>query len=297
MRTIAAVVTLLSASVASAQEVAKIFTDSGKLYIRSENASSLAVGTELNAYTDAAGTKAAGQVVVMEVTGQLVRVTLEDDSVKGAKYVRLSGAAPAPAAARAQAGAPPPPPPPPALPPPPPPPPPAQGKAEPASSALNAVLVRGGGYILVRNDSKTEYTRCQLTFPDGRFAMLSKNVAPGYAVQVPYDDIKKGPELVEDFITVKCIEGEAELRFNDPGRPNALKGHAEGRGGGVVIYNDSSTDWTGCEVWKPYGTMFKQGVLRANSSDSIRAGLFRPPPGPEIIRLTCAQGSVSKPVP
>ncbi len=287
MRPIAPLLLALTCSVAHAQEVVKLFTDQGKTYLRSDNTAAFVVGSELPAFSDPAGTKAAGKAIIMEVSGQLVRVSFDDDSSKGAaKYVRLPRATGAPTAAGSP---PPPPPPPPALPP---------SSAGPAGPApLNAVLVRGNGYILVRNDSKAELTGCSLTFPDRRFAPLSKNVAPGYAVQVGYDEIKPAPNIVEDFVTVRCAEGEAELPFNDPGRPNALRGHAEGRGGGVVIYNDSATDWTGCDVIKPNGTLFKQGVLRANSSDSIRAGLFRPPTGPEIVKLTCAQGSVSKPVP
>jgi len=294
MRPTAALFLVLTGSVAHAQEVVKLFTDQGKTYLRSENASSLVPGTELAAFSDAAGTKSAGKLIVMEVTGQLARVSFDDDSMKThAKYARLGrgGGQPPPPP---PPGPPPPPPPPPssATPPPPPPPPSAAGP-----QPLNAVLVRGNGYILVRNDSKTELTGCTLTFPDRRYAPLSKNVAPGYAVQVGYGEIKPPPNIEEDYVTVRCAQGEAELRYNDPGRPNVLKGRAEARGGGVAIFNDGPTDWTECDVIKPNGNLFKQGQLKAGAGDSIRAGLFRPPSGPEQILLTCAQGKVLKPVP
>src|SRR5687767_11369907 len=124
MRTTAALLLALAAPAASAQELARLFTDKGSTYLRSPSASTLVLGNELPAFSDASGTKGVGKVIVMEVVGQLVRVSFEDDATKAAaKYVRISGkGAVAP-------GAPPPPPPPPPLPPPPtatpPPPPPA----------------------------------------------------------------------------------------------------------------------------------------------------------------------------
>ena len=63
------------------------------------------------------------------------------------------------------------------------------------------------------------------------------------------------------------------------------------------LFNDGATDWSACDIIKPNGDHFAQGGLRARSSDSIRGGLFKPPTGPEVIILSCAQGAVSQPVP
>lgn len=295
MKRTAVLLVVLAGSAAHAQGLTKLFTDQGKTYVRSDDAAALVPGAELPAFSDAAGTRSAGKVIVMEVTGKLARVTFEDDAMKSAaKFVRVGQGAPASA---------PPPPPGPAptsaaaMPPPPPPPPPPLAAPPAAPGPLQATLVRGGGYILVRNDSRDEWSGCKLEFPDRRYAPIPLAVLPGRAVQVGYGDIKPAPDLGDDWILARCAEGEAELWFNQPTKVNSLRGRAEGRGGGVLIFNDGDTDWSGCELIKPNGTRFTQGGLRAHSSDSVRAGLFRPPSGPEIIRLSCAQGAVSKPVP
>jgi len=277
MRSAAALLFALAAPVANAQDVAKLFTDDGKTYLRSEGAPSLVPGAELPAYSDAGGTRAAGKVIVMEVKGLLVRVSFADAAAKAsAKFVRVGGKAPG-------AGAPPPPPPPPpGLPPPPPP--------------LQAVLGREGNAITIRNDSSGDMVGCQLTFPDRRFAPAG-TVPAGRTVKVGYGEIRPAPDVGDDFIVVRCNEGEAELHFKEPNKPNALKGRAEGRGGGVLIFNDGDRDWTECDLIKPNGNHFKQGPLKAKTSDSVRAGLFRPREGPEIIQLVCAQGAMSQPVP
>lgn len=293
MKRTAVLVVVLAGSMAHAQELTRLFTDQGKTYVRSDNAAALVPGAELPAFSDAAGTKSAGKVIVMEVTGKLARVTFEDETRKSAaKFVRLgqSPPPPPPAAAPAPASAA-------AMPPPPPPPPPPLLAPPAAPGPLQATLVRGGGYILVRNDSRDEWSGCKLEFPDRRYAPIPLAIAAGRAVQVGYGDIKPAPDLGDDWILVRCAEGEAELHFNEPTKVNALRGRAEGRGGGVLIFNDGDTDWSQCELIKPNGTRFTQGGLRAHASDSVRAGLFRPPSGPEIIRLSCAQGAVSKPVP
>ncbi len=292
MRPAAALLLVLAAPVAQAQEVAKLFTDEGKTYLRSEGASSLVPGAELAAFSDAAGTRAAGKVIVMEVKGLLVRVSFADDAARAtAKFVRLG--------AGSSAKAPPPPPPPPpsgkGAPPPPPPPPPPQG-VPPPPPPLQAVLGREGNAITIRNDSSGDMVGCQLTFPDRRFAPAG-TVPAGRTVKVGYGEIRPAPDVGDDFIVVRCAEGEAELHFREPGRPNALKGRAEGRGGGVLLFNDGDRDWSECDLIKPNGNHFQQGALKAKSSDSIRGGLFRPREGPELITLTCAQGALTQPVP
>ena len=277
----------LAATSAHAQDVARLFTDQGKTYLRTDSAGALVPGAELPAFGDQAGTKPAGKVIVMEVLGQLVRVTYEDEANKSAaKFVRVGrGAAAAPAAGAA------------GMPPPPPPPPPPSGGPPPPPPPLQATLVRGSGLIMVRNDSKEEWNGCKLDFPDRRWAPIEGSLGPGRSVNVGYGEIKPAPDLGNDWLLVRCAEGEAELYFDQPLKTNSLKGRAEGRGGGVLIFNDGPTDWTQCDLIKPNGTRFAQGTLRAKSSDSVRAGLFKPPSGPEIIRLTCNQGTVSRPVP
>ena len=285
MRPTLALLLVLAAPVAHSQELAKLFTDGGKTYVRTDDPTGLLPGAELEAFADAAGKKSAGRVVVMEVAGQLVRVAFDDDAPKGAaKYVRLSRAGPAPAAPAPSAGPPPPPPPPspPGVPPPPPP--------------LRATLGRAGNTITIRNDSEGGLSGCELKFPDRRWAPAG-SVPPRRTISVGYGEIRPAPDLGDDWILVRCAEGEAELHFNQPGKANALHGRAEGRGSGVLIFNDGNTDWTKCDLIKPNGNHFMQGDLRARSSDSVRGGLFRPREGAEIITLTCMQGAMSQPVP
>lgn len=298
-KTTAALLLALAAPAAAADELAKLFTDQGKTYLRSEGAAALVPGTELPAFVDAAGTKGAGKAIVMEVLGQLARVTLDDDAAKGAaKYVLVSARAaaagtppppPPPQAAVAPAAAAPPPPPPAAVPPtatPPPPPPP-----------LKATLGRAGPAITIRNESDVEWVGCELKFPDRRYAPAG-NVPARQQVRIGYDRIKPAPDLGDDALLVRCAQGEAEFVYGQPGKSRTLVGHVvAGGAGGVFLHNDGDTDWTQCDLIKPNGNHFLQGTLRAHSSDSVRGGLFRPPTGPELIVLTCAQGAMSQPVP
>jgi hypothetical protein len=211
------------------------------------------------------------------VTGQLVRVTFDDEGAKAAaKYVRVTKGA----ATSAQPGVPPPPPPPLApLPP------------------LRAKLGRGNGTITIENETDGPLTECELKFPDRRTAPAGQLGARA-TVSVGYDKIRPAPDLGDDWLLLRCTEGEAELHYDEPRRPNPLHGRAEGgRGGGVFLYNEGAVDWTGCDVIKPNGNHFFQGGLKAHANDSIRGGLFKPPNGPEQITLTCAQGAVTQPVP
>jgi hypothetical protein len=286
MRTASALLLALSAGVAHGQELAKLFTDQGKTYLRSDSAATLVPGTELPAFSDPAGTRPAGKAIVMEVSGQLARVSFDDDAARAqAKYVRMlkgGGAA---------AGMPTPPPPPPSDMPPPPP-------ALPARPPpLKGFLGRGNYTVTIRNDTDAVWTSCELTFPDRRHAPAGA-VDAHRTVSVSYDAILSAPDLGTNWILVRCLEGEAEMYFDQPTKPNALHGFAEsGRAGGILLHNRGNTDWSQCDLIKPDGTHFIQGELRAHADDSIRGGLFKRPTGPELITLTCAQGALTQPVP
>lgn len=283
MKTTVALLLVLAAPAARADELAKLFTDQGKTYLRSESAAALVPGTELAAFSDAAGTKSAGKAIVMEVAGQLARVSFDEEATKGAaKYVRVSARA---AGAAAAGGVPPPAAVPPTAGPPPPPPP------------LKAILGRAGGAITIRNDSDVEWVGCELKFPDRRSAPAG-TVPARTQVSVGYDRIKPAPDLGDDVLLVRCAQGEAEFLYGQPGKSKTLVGHVvAGGAGGVFLHNDGDTDWTQCDLIKANGNHFLQGTLRAHSSDSVRGGLFKPPTGPELIVLTCAQGAMSQPVP
>jgi hypothetical protein len=280
---------LIAAPVAHADELAKVFADQGKSYIRSDQASALVVGTELPAFSDAAGAKPAGKVIVMEVTGQLARVTFDEDASRaGAKYVRVGVRAGA-----AQAGGqPPPPPPPPSMYPPLPP------VVSSRPVALQATLGRGDNAITITNNTDAPLSGCELRFPDRRFAPVSM-VPARKKVTIGYGAIKPPPDVGDEYLTMRCNEGESDFRFNEPNRSSGeLKGHAENRGrGSVLIFNDSSQDWTGCDVIKPNGDHFMQNNLGAHASDSIRGGLFKAPSGAEVIQLICVEGKTSQAVP
>src|SRR5690349_18141675 len=75
-------------------DTAKIFTDKGSTYFRTDKKNALEVGAELDAVVDAKDvTKTAGKAVIMEVNGALARISLDDDATKaGAKYVVLAKA-------------------------------------------------------------------------------------------------------------------------------------------------------------------------------------------------------------
>ncbi|MBK7859419.1 MAG: hypothetical protein IPJ65_12510 [Archangiaceae bacterium] len=292
MRFAAALFAVLFAQGAHAQEIVKLFSDQGKTYLRSESAAALVPGTELFAFADAAATRPAGKAIVMEVVGQLARVSFDDDAAKAqAKYVRLGrGAAPAAAANGA-------------LPPPPPPPPPPSSAGPtptalpPRPPALKGVLGRGNYAITVRNDSDAVWSGCELTFPDRRHAPAGA-VDAHHTVVVRYDAIQPAPDLGNNWLLVRCLEGEAEMYFDQPQKQNVLRGFAEsGRGGGIILHNNGNLDWSQCDLIKPDGTHFVQGSLRAHADDTIRGSLFKPPTGPEIITLTCAQGALVQPVP
>src|SRR5882762_5576929 len=87
-------------ALAKGPETAKIFSDKGSTYFRSDNKKALSVGAELDAVADAKSPdKVLGKAVIMEVTGALARVSLDDDAAKGgAKYVVLPHGVAAPAA-------------------------------------------------------------------------------------------------------------------------------------------------------------------------------------------------------
>ncbi len=300
MRTTAFLLLVLAAPAAHAQDLAKLFVDQGKTYFRSEKAVGLQPGAELAAFSDSSGAKGAGKVIVMEVLGQLARVTLDDEANRAqAKYVRVGASV---AVQPTVAVAPPPPPAPPLAPAPVAPAPvaeavPAGNGPPPPPPPLKAVLGREGAAITIRNDSDVELTGCELRFPDRRTAPAD-NVPARTKILVGYNKIRPAPDVGDEALLVRCAEGEAEFVYGQPAKPKALVGRAEGgRGGGIRLFNESDRDWTQCDLIKANGTHFFQGTLKARAGDSVRAGLFRPPSGPEIIVLTCAQGAVTQPVP
>jgi hypothetical protein len=279
----AALTLVLSFAVAHADEGAKVFVDQGKTYVRSDNPASLVVGNEFTVCSDAAMTKPVGKAVIMEVVGQLARVSLDEAATKApVRFVRLGKAQP-----------PPPPPPPPepvlaAMPPPPPPPPPAP--PAPLAGPL-AGRIEQGDKITIRNDTERTWTGCELFYSDRRHAIVGP-VEARKSASISARSVQDGPDLSDDRITVRCAEGEADFIFEQPSRKTALNGYAESsRKGGIILHNDGPTDWTRCDLIKPDRTHYVQGLMHARSGDTIRGSLFKAPTAPETVTLKCFEGS------
>lgn len=262
---------------AAKTDTAKIFSDKGSSYFRTDNKKALTVGAELVAVADPAGEKPAGKAVIMEVSGSLARVSLDDDAAKaGAKFVvvpkvvaRAGNPAPVDAPRPVVAAAP--------------------------AVKLQGKLESGALRFTWSNDSDASWTQCRLEYSDGRFYDV------GEVVKHTDDAVMKvkfssPPEPAYDHLTVACAEGKSDFYFGKPAAPvGSLKGYATNEGrGSVVVFNQNETAWTSCDVRKPDGTHFVLGNLKGHQSDSIDRGRFvkEEDASPKWIELRCKEGEL-----
>ncbi len=294
MRKTFAVLTALLAVEAFAEgDVAKVFVDKGSTYLRSEK--KLKVGDELVMVTDAAGTAEAGHALVMEVNGALVRVTLDEDAQKAsAKFARLSAppqvkpVAPAkPVAPVAPVAVAPPEPMAPA--------PVVAAAPGPVTGPLLKGRIEANGFRTVAyNDSTTSWNDCEFRFSDGGHHNIGlvRPMSDESSLLIKFD---WPPEPAFSGVTVKCAEGEAFFKFNEPAAKHALNGFAEADGSRVSITNSGDTDWSRCDVRKPDGSHSVVSRMKAHDRESIRGGAFKKDAEnakPRWLTLTCREGSL-----
>lgn len=280
---------MLASTSAWAAETLKVFSDKGSFFVPSDKANPLTVGTELTMATDAAGTKKAGSAIVMEVTGALARITLDEAATKAKAKFALR-----PASASAEAAAAPSPAPAPAAP--------APSSPKPSGKVptLKGKLTNGIR-VGIENQSDEKWTECELRYDDGRYFKLGE-LGPRSEDTVLFAFFKRPPgppEPLYDHVQVTCDEGSAKFLFADPHSGKELKGYAENSGGGrVIVHNTSDRDWHRCNIVKPDGTHYLMDRLKAKDQDSIASGRFikeKEPDGPKATRLDlrCAQGELT----
>jgi hypothetical protein len=253
MLRIALLSVVLAAPAFAKDEAAKIITDKGSQFIRSDNKKALTVGAEFVAVADAATAAPVGKAVVMEVTGALARISLDEEATKGgAKFVLIPKAATgAPKADAPKADAP-----------------------RPAGPKLDGKIEVGVLRVTFSNNTDASWTDCSLHFSDGRSYKV------GEVVKHSDDTVMKvkftsPPEPPSDHVKVACSEGESDFYFAKPQVSGGkLKGYATNDKGSVVIYNNTETAWTACDVSKPNGSHFVLGTLKGHDHDSIDRGRF-----------------------
>jgi len=262
MNRLALIAVLLSAvALAKPTPTAKLIVDKGSTYFRADDKKALSVGAELEASLDADGKQPAGKAVVMEVSGALARVSLDDDAAGKAKFVVL----PKHAVAANQATA----------------------SAEdvisdrrdlprPATGPKLAGKVESGALrVTMTNDSDSSWSGCNLVYSDGRTYDVGEVVkhSDDAVLKVKF---KSAPDPVYDHVTVRCAEGTGQFFFAKPTSPRGkLKGYATNEGKGtIVLYNQNDSAWTSCDVAKPDGTHYVLGSLKGHNNDSVNGGRF-----------------------
>ena len=274
------------------QDVLKAFSDQGSLFVRTPTANAVSVGDELSMVSDAQGTKEVGKAVVMEVTGPLARLSLDEASAKAkAKFVRVAAAKkppapapePKPVVAVAPAAAPPP--------------------RVAAGPSLVGRAEKGALRLTVYNDSATPWSDCELKVADGRSYRMEGVAAHADdgVMWVKFSGPPRAPEPPYDNVLVRCDEGETRFFFANPTSPGALKGYVENAGGGrVIVHNASDLAWSRCDVRKPDGSHYVLGSLKAKDQESIRSGLFAKEAVAEIpitsVHVSCKQGEAEFPL-
>lgn len=263
----------VASALPGADGTAKLFADKGSTYFRSDKMKTVTVGAELAVVADAASTAAVGKAVVMEVNGKLARVSVDDDAAKaGGRFVVLPKPKPGAAVAAPAAKGP----------------------------KLNGKLSTGPLQVFVSNHSDQSWTGCELEYADGSHYTL------GEVVKHTDDTVMKlkfssAAAPVYDHLVVSCVEGESRFYFSRPTAPQgSLKGYAVNDGGGsVIVFNNSETAWTACDVRKPDRTHFVLGTLKGHASDSINGGRFKKEAEASAgswLELRCREGWLRQPL-
>jgi hypothetical protein len=273
-------------AVPSLADTAKLFTDKGSTYFRTDKKKALEVGAELDVVLDPKDTgKSAGKAVVMEVNGALARVNLDDDAARSGKYVVLPAPqvlARAPTAATRDDE--------------------EDGPKVPVfrgtGRKLQGRLEQNGLHFGWHNDSDDSWTQCKLVHSDQSWFDV------GEVVKHSEDSVlrvKLGgapPPPAYDHIKVTCAEGAARFYFDRPSEPKGtLKGYARNDNGTVILYNQMERAWTACDVKKPDGTHYVLGTLKGHEDDSINKGRFKKEEReddnpPRWIEMRCKEGEL-----
>ena len=260
----------------------KAFSDRGSIFIRTPTTSPVYVGDELTVSADELGAHPLGKAVVMEVTGPLARLSLDEPSAKAkVRYVAVAKPT-APVAAVAATPAP---------------------RPAPTAPRLVGRAERAALRLVILNDSSEDWSRCDLSLADGKTFRMDSIAAhhDDTVMWLKFVGPPRAPEPLYDNVDVRCDEGETRFFFANPQSPGTLKGYAENAGGGrVVVYNSSNKPWNRCDVRKPDGSHFVLGTLDARDQNSIRPALFTQEAVREIpinsVHIRCAQGEAELPL-
>lgn len=258
-------------------EAAKLFSDKGSTYFRTDSVKALTVGAELAAVADASSVAPLGKAVIMEVSGKLARVSLDDDATKaGAKFVLV----PKPKGSGGVGSA-------------------APAASKPTGPKLNGKLESGTLRVTITNSSDASWTGCELMYSDGSTYKLGEMVkhSDDTVLKVKFSS---PPEPLYDHLIVSCSEGESRFYFSKPTSPvGSLKGYAVNEGkGSVVVYNSSETAWTQCDVKKPDRSHYVLGTLKGRANDGINGGRFKKEAEPPIswLDIRCKEGFLRQPL-
>ena len=267
-----ALVMVLVCAALPGPEAAKLFSDKGSTYFRTENIKTLTVGAELAALTDPSSSAPVGKAVVMELNGKLARVSLDDDATKaGAKFVLLPKAKGGVAAVASASPA----------------------STRPTGPKLNGTVETGTLRVSIANNSDTSWSGCTLMYSDGSSYFLGEMVkhSDDTVLKVKFSSLRAP---IYDHLLVSCAEGESQFYFSKPTAPvGSLKGYAVNEGGGsVVVYNSGDTAWTQCEVKRPDRGHYVLGTLKGHANDGINGGRFKKEAEPPIswLDLRCKEG-------
>lgn len=283
MRLLTVLTLCLALPAAAAPATAKIFSDKGNTYFRTDNKKLLAVGAEFDVVADAKDTtKSLGKAVIMEVTGQLARITV-DDEAKAGKYVVLSAPSGAGSPAKVEKekdddddDAP------------------KKPAFKPTGKTLEGKLGVAGLHFSWSNNSDASWTGCKLVHSDGSFFDV------GEVVKHTDDGVLRvklggAPDPAYDHVEVICSEGKSKFYFDRPSQPKgSLKGYAKRDGSGLFLYNQMETAWTACDVRKPDGTHYVLGTLKGHDDDSIAGNRFKKEEDnkPKWIEMRCNEGEL-----
>ncbi len=190
--------------------VVEAFKDKGEYFVKAGTRAGLKIGSEVTILGDQIGDsgeyRTAGKGTVLEVWENLARVNLDEEAskLKEVKHARVAKLAPkpAPSAPAGQAAAP------------------AAPAPAPAGGKLNGhAAINGFGpakRITLFNDSKDNWTKCDLRLPDNRhYVMASLKAGDSEAVSLPHfsqDGTAFDKPL--DSLSVKCNEGEGRFNFS-----------------------------------------------------------------------------------
>lgn len=280
MRTLMLLALLISTA-AWSQDVVKVFSDKGSFFLRSDKKNPVAVGTEVPMFSDAAGLKPAGAAIVMEVTGALARVTLDEDATRAnARFAKITaGLGPKGGDAKPAAAV-------------------EKAPSAPGGPALKGRLENGPIRVTIHNDSDVSWSDCELRFDDGRTYDLGDMASNSEdtVITLKFKSPPRPPEPLYDHVLVTCDEGETKFYFANPRSAGTLKGYAENVGSGRVdIHNTGEVTWQRCDVRKPDRTHYIMSKLKPRDSETIRSGAFIKDPeakAPDATELSlkCKQG-------